>query len=110
MPPRYYEITILIFTKRELRFFIDTCFQDKKSFIIYFTLVLCKALSLDNGVVSYNKPLVNGVYHIGTGAYIVCNPGYVSSDPQFIMCQPFGAWSSQITCTSISMQTSLNKK
>ena len=72
----------------------------------YFALVVCEALSLDNGFVNYNKPSVNGGYSIAAEAYIMCNPGYVSSGPQSIVCQPSGAWSSQIACTSISMQTS----
>ena len=72
----------------------------------YFALVVCEALSLDNGVVNYNKPHVHGGYSIGVEAYITCNPGYVSSGPQSTVCQISGAWSSQIACTSISMQTS----
>ena len=39
-------------------------------------LVLCQALSLSNGNVSYDQASVNGQYSVGTVATLGCNQGY----------------------------------
>ena len=68
---------------------------------MYFYLVLCTPLSLENGLVDYSKSAFNGDYLTDTVASFTCNSGYVLRGPNSRTCKKSeihsgtGVWTGQ---------------
>ena len=74
-------------------------FRIHKTYEEYFVVVICSALSLSNGGISYNQSEVNGEYSVDTKATFSCNSGYKRAGSGSSTCQTSGNWSPQIpTC------------
>ena len=62
----------------------------------FFTVVTCAALSLPNGQISYNKPVVsNGRYPVDTTFSFTYNHGYRRTGSASRSCQTSGNWTQQ---------------
>ena len=53
---------------------------------LYFVVVICLPVSLQNGVVHYTESPWNGGYEIETVAFFTCNPGYYKLGPNSATC------------------------
>ena len=71
---------------------------------IFFTLVACARLHLDNGEVNYEGSIVTydyyvSKYNVGTMATFSCDSGYSLSGSSSSICQADGTWNPQTpTC------------
>ena len=59
----------------------------------FLTLVICEALNLINGQISYNPPATNGTHLLDATASFTCNTGFYLSGANSAICQAPGAWS-----------------
>ena len=68
--------------------------------IISSFVVLCSALSLPNGFVSYDHVPMNGKYPVETEATLGCNQGYNLMGANSRICLPSGQFHSTTSCQS----------
>ena len=71
--------------------------------VIFFTLVACTLLRLDNGEVNYEGSIVSfhfiDKYSVDTMASFSCDDGYSLTGPSSSICQDSGTWDPEIpTC------------
>ena len=67
--------------------------------VIFFTLVACTRVRLDNGEVNYRGSIVTfafiNKYHVDTVATFSCDDGYSLTGPSLSICQDSGTWDPQ---------------
>ena len=69
-------------------------------------VVVCEALNLPNGFITYSKSSVEGGYPIDAEVSFSCHNGYHCSGTTSSICKPSGSWSLQ---TPTCQKGSLNK-
>ena len=78
-------------------------------------VVVCEALNLPHGLISYSKSPVEGGYPINTEVSFSCNYGYHLSGPSSRDCEHSGSWNFEKAVLTDGLQTptcqrgSLNK-
>ena len=72
----------------------------------YFVSVICKILSLPNGLINYTSVTIHGGFPVDTEAIFSCKCGYLLSGPKSRICETSGNWSLSATACAQSTTTS----